>query len=62
MLLHSLSSCIIVARVVKHIEECQKHTLLPQVYFGHRTVCLLYNHEPYLGKMLLRCVVVYDAV
>jgi len=62
MLQHSLSSCIIVVRVTKRIEECQKHTLLPEVYFGHRTVCLLYNDEPHLGKMLLRCVVGYDVV
>jgi len=55
MLLYPLSGWIIVAKVAKHIEERQKHTLLPEVYFGHRTVCLLYNHEPHLGKML--CVV-----
>jgi len=48
--------------MAKYIEECQKHTLLPEVYFGQRTVCLLYNHEPHLGKMLLRCVMEYDAV
>jgi hypothetical protein len=62
MLIHSLSSCIIVARVAKYIEEYQKHTLLPEIYFGQRTVYLLYNHEPHIGKMLLRCVVGYDAV
>ena len=36
--------------------------LLPEVNFGQRTVCLLYNYEPHIGKMLLRCVVGYDAV
>jgi hypothetical protein len=62
MLLYFLSSCIIVAKMAKYIEECQKHTLLPWVYFWQRTSCLLYNHEPHLGNMLLRCVVGYDAV
>ena len=62
MLLYSLSSCIIVAKMATYIEECQKHALLSGVYFGQRTLCLLCNHEPHVGKMLLRCVVGYDAL